>query len=75
MPTPKIKNVWSVANNLIYALTLVSFNIILFAINESFGLPESNINNTEQHNKIDTVGGDLKVKVEEAVEGNGDQAA
>ena len=47
----------------------------MFAINEGFVLPEGDVDDAEQHNKIDTVGRNLKVKVEEAVKGNGNQAA
>jgi len=38
-------------------------------------LPQSDVHNPQQHNKIDTIGGNLKIKIKEAVKGNGDQAA
>jgi len=37
-------------------------------------LPESNIYNPQQHDKIDTIGGNLKVEIKKAVKGNEHQA-
>jgi len=38
-------------------------------------LPKSDIDDAEKHNKIDTIGGNLKVKIKEAVKGNGHPTA
>jgi len=37
-------------------------------------LPESDVDDAEKHHKIDTIGGNLKVKIKKAVKGNGHQA-
>ncbi|UCD32561.1 MAG: hypothetical protein JSV38_01275, partial [Desulfobacterales bacterium] len=38
-------------------------------------LPKRDVHDAEQHGKIDTIGGNLKVKVKKAVKGHGYQAA
>ena len=38
-------------------------------------LPEGDVDDAEEHHKIDTIGGNLKVEIKEAVKGNGHQAA
>ena len=38
-------------------------------------MPKSDIDDAEKHNKIDTIGGNLKIEIKKAVKGNGHQAA
>ena len=38
-------------------------------------LPEGDVNDAEKHDKIDTIGGDLKIEIKKAVKGHGHQTA
>ena len=52
-----------------------SFSVNLLSFSPCPLLPQTHLNNPQQHHKIDAVGRHLKVKVKKAVKGHGNQTA